>query len=111
MIAARVVEMVTDDVVDVARVGSRLVSTARCVSVGHVVLSAGMIRCAACWAVELVFVDVARVQVMKMPVVQIVDVARMHHRGVPTAATMSVGMVGVRATAHASSLSFGSIQF
>jgi len=88
--AVGMMQVVADNVVDVASVRRRLVPAARTVTVRTVMPATGMARCAGRRPVKFMLVGALAFHVMQMAVVQVVDVAAVHHGGVPAAAGMDV---------------------
>lgn len=111
VIAARMMKMAVDEVVDVVAVGNRFVATTRTVLVGRVVARAvvtvgATIRVLVADA-DHVFVDVLLVGVVEVAVVQVVNVPVVLDRRVPTIGAVNVVVVVVFvAVGHGSSLFF-----
>ena len=99
VVAVRVMEVTSHEIVDMVAVGHGLVAATRPVNVTLVVSGALMMGCAAigvgCRYFDYVFIDVTFVHVMQMPIVQVVDVAGVLDRGVPAIGPMNMGMVFV----------------
>ena len=98
--AVGVVQMVTDDVVDVTGVRGRLVPAARAVMVCTIVPTTGVVRCAVRRPIEFVLLGPLAVHVVQMAIVQVVDVGLVPHGRVPAAAAMDVRVVDVGLIAH-----------
>lgn len=92
----RVMQVAFHEIVDVAAVRDRFVSATCTVCMLGVVRTTRVargasrrIRLSFC---EDMFVDVALMSAVQMPVVQVIDVTFMFDRGMPTARTMCVGV-------------------
>ncbi|HEY3822281.1 MAG TPA: hypothetical protein VGL81_34185 [Polyangiaceae bacterium] len=103
----RVVQMATDEVIDVVAVGNGLVAAARSVLVVRGVLRADMpsraIRLVGGADGEGVLVDVITVHVVKVTVVQKVLVAVVANADVTTTGRVPMSVIGVGLTGHRSS--------
>ena len=104
VVAVRMVQMASDEEVDVTSVRNPLVSTAFAVHVCRVMLVARVLGRAAVRVVrvdgERVLVDVVAVGMMQMPVVQVVGVALVQQRDMPAAGPMLVVVIGVGLVVH-----------
>ena len=107
VLAVRMVQVAVDQVVDVITVGHRLVSAARAVPMAGLVATTTMLGCTggriAFGHRDGVLVDMIAVNMMKVPVVEVVDVAVVKHGGMSaTWAVLMVvgGVVGLSAGRH-----------
>jgi hypothetical protein len=111
MIAMRVMEVPSDQIVDMVTVRHRFMTATWTMYMARFVSAALMLRRAAIRIrrvdFQRVFVDMVAMRMMQMAVVQIVDVVTVFDGGMPTILTMLVIMVGVMrlgAGAHEHSL-------
>src|SRR5216684_8663589 len=99
MIAMRMMQVVSDAVVEVIAVRHRLVTAIGAMHMTGLMTAAAVV-CRALVGIVVrhldhVFVDMILVRVVQMPVMQVVDVAAMAHGGVAATRPMAMGMVGV----------------
>jgi hypothetical protein len=102
VIAVRVMKAVVHHVIEVVAMRHRLMPTIGAVLMGHIVpgCSLRVLRRMLVVDIKRMLVDVAVVQMMQMPVVQIVDVIAMAHRDVPAARAVGVRVILVCLTGH-----------
>jgi hypothetical protein len=110
MVAMRVMQMALDPVIDMIAVRHRLMAAAGAMNMPCRVTGAAMVQGAAVGVVaghlDHVLVDMVRMRVVQVAVMQIVDMAAVPDRGVAAAGTMLVsvlGMLFVGAGGHRSS--------
>jgi hypothetical protein len=99
VVAVGVVQVPIDEIVDVIAMGHRLVAASRTMHVTRLVPAALVRRRTGIRVLrrhlDRVFIDVARVHVVQVAVVQIVHVVTMLHGGMAAAGSMLMGVVGV----------------
>ena len=99
VVAMRMMQVPVDQIVDVVAVRHCLVSASGPVLMPRLMTFAAVLRRAALGVLgrdlDHVLVDMVRVRVMQMPVVQIVDMIAVAHGGVAAARPVLVRMVGV----------------
>lgn len=97
--AVRVMQMIPDTVIGVAAMRHRFVSATRSMDMSRVVAAAAVTGRAAIRVVgrhlDHVFVDVAVMRVMQMPLVQVIGMPVMPHGRMAAAGTVLVGMAGM----------------
>lgn len=99
VIAVRMMQVAVDEIVDVIPVRDRFMATSRPMHMPRVMPAAFVIRRTGrriCLRdLDHVFVDVAGMQVMQMPIVQIIDVISVLHRRMSASRSMLMGVIGV----------------
>jgi hypothetical protein len=95
----RVMQMTIDEIVDMIAVGDRFMPAARAMHVSRLMAAAHMVRRAAIRIDrrdrQHMFVHMAAMHVMQMPIMKIVDMTVVLHSRMPAARAMLMGMVGV----------------
>ena len=99
MIAVRVVQMATDQIVDVVAMRHRLVAASRSMPVGGVVSAAAMVRRAAigisgAYSNDML-IDMVVMRVMQMAIMEIVGVSIMANRNVAATRPMRMRVIGM----------------
>jgi len=107
VIAMRMVKVAVDEIVDVVTVWNGLVTATRSMNVTGIMSAAAMRRRAAIGILiahrDHVLVDMITMQVMEVPIVEIVDMVAVTDRGMAASGTVSmimVRVVGKTATGH-----------
>jgi hypothetical protein len=101
VVRVRVMQMASDEVVDVVAVGNRLMTAASAVDVAGLVAFTSMLRRTSRGVLdvdlEYVLIDVVVVRMMQMALVQVVEMIAVRHRDVAAAGPVLVGVIWVRA--------------
>lgn len=98
MFAVRMVQVSIDQIIDVAAMGNRLMTTAWAMAMRRIMAAAAMIGRAALRVLfchlDHVFVGTTRMRMLEMAVVEVIDVAVMSNRDVTAAGPVNVRMIG-----------------
>jgi hypothetical protein len=107
MVAVRMMQVAIDQKVHMVSMRHRFVTASRPMHVARVVTGAAMLRSALVWIgrgdLDDMFIDVVTVDMMKMPIMQIIDMATMMDGRMTAMRAVNmrmIGVLGVRACRH-----------